>query len=697
MFMSEIEKLLKWQIPAAGSEAGRAGEGRKARGMRSIWITVAAALIGWASPSLAQGPARDLASPSVEPAPAAADPAGAGRPAPASRLTRGDLEAWLDGFMPYALKRGDIAGAVVVVVKDGGVLLQKGYGYADTSAQKPVAPAGTLFRMGSVSKLFTWTAVMQLVEQGRLELDRDVNAYLDFTIPPRDGKPVTLRSIMTHTAGFEETFRGLIGDGPGAVPPLSRAVSRWTPERIFAPGTTPAYSNYATGLAGYIVERVSGVPFDQYVEREIFQPLQMRRSSFRQPLPAELRPLMSNGYARGSGNPMPYEMIALAPAGAAAATGADIARFMIAHLDDGRGILRPETARLMHDTRLDMIRPLNRMALGFYEQDIGGRNVIGHGGDTQWFHSHLWLFPQADVGLFVAMNSSGRDGAAGAIRRSLFEQFAERHLAAARPKPRPGVDPKLAAQHARLVAGTYVSSRRPESSFFKFLELVSQLKVGLVGDGGLNIGARPGIDGAPRKWVETEPFVWREIGGHSTLAADVVDGRVVRLAFSENSPFTMFEPAPWYRSSAWLLPAFVAGLVVLALTALSWPVGAAARRRYGVPRLLTGRDLAAYRFVRGGAGLVAVHLVGWGATMAAMLSNFKLMNGGLDWLVRLLQIGSFVAFPAMLGIAGWHVVRTWRGSRNRLARIWSVLILLAALAVLWVAVGFNLLVPSLDY
>ena len=122
-------------------------------------------------------------------------------------LNRADVEAWLDGFMPYALERGDIAGAVVVVVKDGQVLLQKGYGYADVAKRTPVDPETTLFRPGSVSKLFTWTAVMQLVEQGKLDLDADVNEYLDFEIPARDGKPVTLRQIMTHTAGLEETAR----------------------------------------------------------------------------------------------------------------------------------------------------------------------------------------------------------------------------------------------------------------------------------------------------------------------------------------------------------------------------------------------------------------------------------------------------------------------------------------------------------
>ena len=198
-------------------------------------------------------------------------------------LDKSDVDAWLDGFFPYALQKGDVAGAVVVVVKDGQVLTQRGYGFADVKAHKPVDPETTLFRVGSVSKLFTWTAVMQLVEQGKLKLDVDVNQYLDFKIPPYEGKPVTLRNIMTHTPGFEESLRKL--DQSGTPPPaLGDLLKRWIPHRIFAPGETTAYSNYGAALAGYIVERVSGEPFDTYVDRHVFAPVGIAHASFRQPL-----------------------------------------------------------------------------------------------------------------------------------------------------------------------------------------------------------------------------------------------------------------------------------------------------------------------------------------------------------------------------------------------------------------------------
>ncbi|RJF85821.1 serine hydrolase domain-containing protein [Sphingomonas cavernae] len=661
--------------------------------MRSIKIAVAglAALAGLAAmPALTQQPTP--VSPALTTAPAAA----AAAPIPGTpQLTRADVDAWLDGYMPYALQRGDVAGAVVVVVKDGQVLTQRGYGFADVATRKPVDPNATLFRPGSVSKLFTWTAVMQLVEQGKLDLDKDVNAYLDFKIPPRDGKPITLRNIMTHTAGFEESLRGLITSDPKAAVPLGELMKRWTPERIFAPGTTPAYSNYATALAGYIVQRASGLPFDDYVERNIFQRIGMTRSSFRQPLPASLQSLMSKGYARGSGDPKPYEFVSQAPAGSLAATGADMAKFMIAHLDNGGVLLKPETARMMHTTTLDMVPPLNRMALGFYEQQINGQTAIGHGGDTQWFHSYLWLFPAHKTGVYISVNSAGNQGASGAIRTALFEQFADRYFPATIAEGR--VDAKIAAEHARMLVGNYVNTRRADSSFFRALGLVGQVKVGLDAQNGPLIGFIPGLGGAPRKWVETEPFVWREVGGHERMAAKVVNGKVVRLSFDDISPFMMLEPAPWYLSTAWLTPVLLLSIGALAITALSWPIGAIARRRYGAKLGFAGDDLSAYRLVRGFAALVVAVLIGWAAAIGAMMSDYDLLSGRLDWLVYLLQILSVVAFFGMLGIALWNAWRALKGKRGWFSRLWSVVLVLAAFFALWAALGFKLISFGVSY
>ena len=149
---------------------------------------------------------------------------GGAAPAAGHAMTKADVDAWLDGFMPYALRRGDAAGAVVVVVRDGQVLTQRGFGYSDMAGRRPVDPETTLFKQASVSKLMTWTAVMQMVQQGRIDLDADINTYLDFRIPPRDGQPITMRHLMTHTAGFDEVQRGLNSYDQKDMPTLGEAI-----------------------------------------------------------------------------------------------------------------------------------------------------------------------------------------------------------------------------------------------------------------------------------------------------------------------------------------------------------------------------------------------------------------------------------------------------------------------------------------
>ena len=394
----------------------------------------------------------------LEPAAAPVSSAEAAHP-----LERADLEPWLDGFMPYAIERGDVAGAVVAVVKNGELLFAKGYGFADVKKGRRVDAERTMFRPGSISKLFTWTAVMQLVEQGKLDFDKDVNEYLDFKIPARSDGPITLRNIMTHTPGFEEQIKSLIISDVKQLVPLKVYAERATPVRIFKSGTTPAYSNYATALAGYIVERVSGMPFDEYIDTHLFKPLEMSHATFRQPLPKTFEADMSNGYALGSQPPKPYEIVIAAPAGSLAASGVDMAHFMIAHLEGGEyhgaRILSAETLKTMHETPTDMIPPLNRMMLGFYEQNYNGHRIISHGGDTGYMHSYLHLLLDDHVGLFVSLNSQGREGAAGAIRSALFDDFLDRYFPGA-PDTR-SIDAKTAAEHAKLMAGYYESSRRP--------------------------------------------------------------------------------------------------------------------------------------------------------------------------------------------------------------------------------------------
>lgn len=657
----------------------------------SMFLAGLLATLAIAPPLAAQDPAQ-AAKPST--VAAAAVPAEVPPATPASTvpaLTGGDVQAWLDGFMPYALAAGDIAGAVVVVVKDGQVLAQKGYGHADLATGATVDPETTLFRPGSVSKLFTWTAVMQLVEQGKLDLDADVNQYIDFKIPARDGKPVTLRQAMTHTAGFEEQIRALIITDPEKIIALGDALKHWVPERIHSPGTTPAYSNYATALAGYVVQRVSGEPFDAYIAKHIFQPLGMAHSSFSQPLQPALLENMSKGYAKASeGEAKGYEFISLAPAGSLAASGSDMARFMIAHLQDGAygdaRILGADTARKMHSTGQASVGSLNKMMLGFYETSVNGHRAIAHGGDTQWFHSDLELFLDDGAGIFVSMNSSGRDGATRYIRGALVRGFADRYFPGT-PAKAAGVSPQDAKLHAQQLIGTYASSRRPETTFLSLANLLGAIKVVPNKDDTLSVSIDLDASGAPRKWREVAPYVWQDTAGTDRLAVDVKDGTITRFGMEPYAPIMVFQRLSWWQSPTVLVPLLGLSLAVLLLTVLAWPISALVRRHYGVPYRLSGTDARAHRLARISALAV---LLGFGAAFGlviAMLSDLEMTAAGTDGLIIAVRLLATVVLPIGAALALWNAWQVLRGRRRLLAKLWAVAAALSCMLLLWI--GFT--------
>jgi len=665
--------------------------------MRSITIFAAAALALIGGVTAAQQ-SSDLApplAPTVSNRSAATAPPAI--PAPGQRaLTQQDVDAWLDGYMPYALHTGDIAGAVVVVVKDGQVVTKRGYGYADVAKRTPVDPDRTLFRPGSVSKLITWTAVMQQVEAGRIDLDADVNQYLDFKIPAWEGKPITMRQIMTHTAGFEEHAKDILFFDPKKLQSLGDYVKSALPQRIFAPGSTPAYSNYATTLAAYIVERVSKTPFDTYVEQHVFAPLGMAHSSFRQPLPKALAPLAATGYHQASGEPSQYEFVGPAPAGSLASTGADMGRFMISHLNQAAGLLKPETAKEMHDTPLTILPAVNRMELGFFETNINGRQVIGHLGDTDVFHTSLHLFMRENVGLYVSFSSAGKEGAVGPLRGALFQDFGDRYFPNIAPADGK-VDAKTAAAHAQMMTGHWINSRKSETSFMAIGNLIGQVAVSLDDKGALVVPDLRGLDGQPRKWVEIAPFVWRDVNGDERLAAKVVDGKIVRWSVDMMSPFMVFDRAPASQSAAWIMPLLYASLAVLLLTFLQWPISALIRRRYKAPLAHDRRTWLAYRGVRLASGLVLGLLTAWVVGFTAMLSNLTLLGSSSDWWLWLLQILGVFIFLGGVALAGWNAWRAWTSNRGWFGKLWSVLVLVAMLTALYVAWTFGLLAMSVTY
>ena len=286
-------------------------------------------------------------------------------PVLSAELTAPDVEAWLNGLMSYGLENGDIAGSVIVVVKDGKVLFQAGYGYADVAGKIPMDPEKVMVRIGSTSKLFTWTAVMQLVEQGKLDLNRNVDDYLDFKVSPAGGKPITLLDLMHHRGGFEEGLKDIFALDPERLQSQEVYLKQHPRPLLFPAGTIPAYSNYGTALAGYIVERVSGEPYSRYIDNHILRPLGMTHSTFDQPLPERFKGQAALGYRQASQPAQHFELVATPAAGSATTTAADMARFMLAHLQ-ASDILRTETAQLMHSPSETALPGFSTMAHGFF-------------------------------------------------------------------------------------------------------------------------------------------------------------------------------------------------------------------------------------------------------------------------------------------------------------------------------------------
>ena len=660
------------------------------------WLKWAlAALAALTIPASAQSPTQlqptqsNKAVLSASKVPATSAPVAAAR-----ELAKADVDAWLDGFMPYALKSGGIPGAVVVVVKDGQPLTMRGFGYSDVKARKPVDPENTLFRPGSVSKLFTWTAVMQQVQAGKLDLDKDINTYLDFKIPPRDGKPITLRNIMTHTPGFAETAKYLIRYDK-APPPLSKVLSRAVPDRIYAPGTMPAYSNYGASLAGYIVERVSGEPFNKYIQNHILTPLGMTHSSFDQPLPANLAPLMSKAYQYGSDDPKQYEVIGMAPAGALAASGADMGKFMIAHLANGGPLLNPATAQLMHAPANHFYTALPPMALGFYHEDRNGLNIVGHGGDTIFFHSDLHLFLDKNVGLFISMNSIGKGAAGHALREQLFEDFTDRYF----PAPDQNLPTLSTAKaHGQAISGHYVSSRAGSFNWLRVAEILGQTSVSVDKDGILEASSVTDPSGAPRKWREVAPWTWQEVNGTDKLEA-VVDGggRVKMFSITPYAAIIEFLPAPVSLNAGWILPAAGLAMLIMLIAAIGWPTAALVRRRFKHASDLGGRPLQLHRAARATGWLFIILTIGWLIIFTLINKDLTALDDGLDIWMRLLQLILIAAIVCTLA-AIWNAWTVFRSpGRHRIRTIWAFMIAFAAAFLAWFCLDMGLLTASLNY
>ncbi len=598
---------------------------------------------------------------------------------------REELEAFIDGVMSTQLRSQHIAGATVAVVRDRELFFAKGYGYEDVEKKVPVDPEQTLFRVGSTSKLFTWTAIMQLVEEGALDLDADINTYLtDFKIPDTYPEPITIRNLLTHTPGFEDGGLGyLMEQSPDELVPLGEFLAQHMPVRVrppttdFASSTGAAYSNWGAALAGHIVATVTGMPFDEYIEQRILKPLNMSRSTFREPLPPELAARMSGGYTfqAGAFRRHGFEYIHnFGPAGGLSTTAADMTKFMIAHLQHGAvddvRILREETAKLMHARALSPDPAVNGMCLGFYETWVNGRRLVGHGGATVYFITDLLLIPEAGVGLFVSTNSPG----GGKAINELQKAFMDRYFPARLPDVKV---PSDFAERAARYAGTYRALRRSYTRLDKVIAATGDIHVQPGPEGTLLISSSEG----PAPWVEIGEGVFRRENDDRVIAFKGDDGhRASHLV----GPFAAIasERIAWYDSAR--LHATLLGLgMILFIGAIVSAIRQRHADRAGPKRLRWARPMLA---------VVALLNIAFVAGFVLSLSSgvnelvFDLPSSLYAVLALPLIALLPTAMSALLATVAWKE-RAWTTG----GRIFYSLATLSAIAFLWVINYWNLL------
>jgi len=651
-------------------------------------------LAGSLSIVFAQGPAP---SPFLSPAPVLQPATPLPDFALAHELSKPDLEAFLDALIPAQLQNRDIAGAVVAVVKDGKVLLSKGYGYADFAAKKPVVADETLFRPGSISKVFTAIAVMQLVEQGKLDLDRDVNDYLDLAIPKTYPEPVTLRRILTHTAGFEETLKNLFVPSAHEMRPLRDYLLEAMPARIFPPGAVPSYSNYGLTLAGYIVERVSGEPIEKYIEAHILTPLKMNHSTFAQPLPEALEANMSQGYLAAAQGSRKFEFVTASPAGALSATATDMTRLMLALLGDGTldgaTILKPESVSAMEAHQFELHPALHAIGLILMEYSMNGQRIVGHGGDTIYFHSDMILMPGAHIGLFVSYNSAGSRPGGG--RTEVIRAFLNRYF----PEPvsaAPVLDLKNAQADGRAVSGMYMGSRRGDSTLLKVAAVLGQTSVTADQNGVLTIKDIQSPRGGLKQWREVGPLLYREVDGPDLIAfRQNANGIVTDMLPA--TPIHIAQRVTGLSSKTFLLPVVGASLGLMILTLVLWPVAALVRKRYGRRLFTTALDRLLYVFARVVCLLQILFVVLIVLPLSLADKNIGFIGDGLNpWLSTAHVFGWLGALG--LVVLGFAAIRYWRARElGWWVRVHASLLFLASAIFLSFAAWTHLLSPSLRF
>ncbi len=614
------------------------------------------------------------------------------------------LETFLDHTMNSKMEEYHIPNAAVSVVKDGQIVYKKGFGLADIENNVPVDPDTTLFRIGSTSKLITWTAVMQLVEDGKLDLNTDINRYLDFEISPRLAKPlhntlaepITMTHLMTHTPGFEDRPDMLFRLAEDELMPLHEHIKNYQPARIFPAGEVAAYSNYGTALAGYIVESLSDISFSEYVENNIFTPLNMNNSTYRQPPTLDLPARMAKPYrfVNGSYTEAGFEYILLEPAGSMSSTALDMANFMIAHLSGGTysggRILNEATVKEMHRQHFTYDPTLGGMTLGFIEGVFNNQEVLFHGGSTMLYNTGLYLIPEVNMGIFISYSGGNH-----LLHSEVFQEFLDYCYPTAAQIM--GVPGEGSRERAQKFTGEYQMNRKSVTTDNKI--------AGILAGGIINVDAdKDGYllvthGGETNKFIEVESGVYQNLREGRTQDAFGPFHRIIfktdpldRIMLTTDGPMT-YSKAPIYSTLSFTA---LAALIIILITIISLI--------YWIIRIIPGW----FKKAKNTSPSFSVLALGVGiCTSIIILILFASMfSSGIDpvyqlpveaympaegnWLLDL--IPTLMGILLCLLLLPFTVVVWWKGFWGRFARVHYSIFTLAVMGLMWMLHYWNLFI-----
>ncbi len=594
------------------------------------------------------------------------------------------LEAFIDGVMQTHLRDEHIVGGTVSIVKDGKILLAKGYGFSDEAKQTPVSADATLFRVGSVSKMFTWISVMQLVAKGTLDLNADINTYLkDFKIPATYPEPITLKHLMTHTPGFEDLVIGLFARDSTEMKPLKDILAQQIPVRVRPPGTISSYSNHGTAMAAYIVEQVSGMSLNDYVEQNILRPLGMSHTTLRQPLPPSLAPLLSKGYQYSGGvyTEKSLEFVPLYPAGSVSASATDMVPFMRALLENGKlgdvVILDSATLVLMKTPAHQHHPSVNPMRHGFIDMSRGGVEVIGHGGDTFWFHSMMALFPASNVGLFVSFNTD----TGGGVASSVMDEFMDRYFpAAANASPA-----TFSKEYLNRFAGKYRLNRHAYHDMTTVASMFNDATLAVEDSTRLRLSIGENV----RILEPIDSLTFREKNKSRVFAFRKNDKGEIAMMFIGSIPIMAFDKVSGLKSAALHMFIFVAAIITAIVVLLFWPMAAWSRVGYQSHRMTKPLPYSA-RFV---AWTNFLLLVIFYAVFASLANEDNVVNGLPTSLKILLWVPFINLILTLIMVVWWFRVITVKYHRL-ISRVYYTVICVVAVAAFWQLYYWNLIGPS---